>query len=632
MKHGLLVFCLFGLIGQSIAIAVDRPNILWITVEDMSPDLGCYGDAYSVSPNIDKLAAQGIRYTRAWSNAGMCSPARATLITGMYPPSTGAQNMRSVVTLPDNIRGYPEYLRRAGYFCTNHSKTDYNWQQPDSTWDIIDSDWKANGWDKRSGGQPFFTIINITDTHSSQLYYRDEENWKRRHAALSPDERHDPDKVTVPPYYPDTPEVRGDLARYYDNITFSDRIVGEILSKLEQDGLEDETIVFFYSDHGRGMPRSKGWCFQTSLRVPFIIRFPEKFRHLAPGDPGTVDDRMVSFVDFAPTLLSLAGVDIPVHMQGKPFLGSRQVEPREYCFAYRDRMDERIDLIRAVWDGRYKYIRNYMPHLPWFHHQTRDYPSRQPTYRIWHQMAASGTLSPEQSVYMAWSKPREQLFDTLEDPYELDNLADSVAHKATLARLRNVLHAWQDDILDLGFIPESMWWTRFDVPGDKLPRHSFVRENPGIYDLARARQVADWVGQGGLFLPRQIEALADDDPVVRYWAAVGILACEDDIGQATAALESLLDDPDYSVRVVAAQILVELDKSEAALQVLMDSLDDRDPFVVLPAANALDHLGVRARPAVPAIRQFLDREPDPARFESKLPVWLLSGTLENLQN
>ncbi|MCB1123455.1 MAG: sulfatase-like hydrolase/transferase, partial [Verrucomicrobiae bacterium] len=558
MHTRFLLTFLFSLLPSAFCLGESRPNVLWITWEDISRDLGCYGDDYSISPNVDQLAREGVLYTRAWSNAGMCAPARATLITGMYPSSTGAMNMRSEVTLPDNIRGYPEYLRKAGYFCSNHVKMDYNWVAPESTWDTVNSDWENKGWNLRKPGQPFFTIINITDTHSSQLYYRGEERYQERLKRLKPGQLHDPAKVAVPPYYPDTPEVRQDLARYYDNITYADLLVGDILKKLEDDGLADDTIVFYYSDHGRGMPRSKGWLFQTSLRVPFIIRFPEKYKHLAPSAPGTTTDRMVSFVDFAPTLLSLCGVEIPDHMQGKAFLGEQETEPRQLQFAYRDRMDERIDLIRAVWDGKYKYIRNFRSNLPWFHHQTRNYPHKQGSYQVLHQYYAEGKLNEDQAQFMAMSRPREQLFDTDADPYELHNLAGMPEYQNILKRKREQLNRWQHDILDLGFMPESQWWTRFGVEGDKLDRHSLVREKPELYPLSEIMHVADLIDRGPRVLNEQIHFLSSEDPVIRYWALQGILAQKHNGRPAMPKLREMLEDEVSINRIEAAQALCAL--------------------------------------------------------------------------
>ena len=297
----------------------DRPNILWITCEDISPNLGCFGDLYAVTPNLDRLATEGVRYTNAFAVIGVCAPARSTLITGMYAPSLGTHPMRCRGTLPDYVRCFPEYLRDAGYYCTNNVKTDYNFATPESAWD--ESSRQAH-WRKRRAGQPFFSVFNFTSCHESQIRLP-EEKYAERTADFTSRQRHDPALATIPPYHPDTPEVRRDWARYADMITYMDREVGALLAELDADGLADDTIVIFFSDHGAGMPRSKRWLYDSSLRVPMIVRFPKKYQHLAPGEPGAITDRLVSFVDFAPTVLSLAGVLIADHMQGEPFLGEQ---------------------------------------------------------------------------------------------------------------------------------------------------------------------------------------------------------------------------------------------------------------------------------------------------------------------
>lgn len=583
---------------------VERPNVLWITLEDMSPDLACYGDPIAVTPQIDALAKRGVRYARVWSNAGMCAPARATLITGMYPPSTGAQNMRSDVKLPDFVRAFPEYLRHQGYYCSNHVKTDYNWQAPASTWDRQHQDWVDQGWRQRKADQPFFTVINITDTHSSQLYYRGERNWKRRVAQLPLNQVHDPRKIIVPPYYPDTPEVRGDLARYYDNISYADGVVGKILRQLEEDDLADDTIVFFFSDHGRGMPRSKSWCFESSLRVPLIVHFPEKYQHLAPAADGEIIERLVSFVDLAPTVLSLCGIDLPDHFQGTAFLGSQAGTAEKYAFAFRDRMDERYELIRAVTDGRFKYIRNYLPHLPWFHEQTRNYPRSQPTYLKWHELSGKGELSGPTAIYMAHSKPREQLFDLSSDPHELENLANSPRHQETLQRLRGALQNWMVGIDDLGFMPEPQWFTRFEEVGDNRPRHTIVRESPEHYPLRKIMAVADLVGaEGPDVLRQQRESLVSTDPAIRYWAATGLVA-QPSVGRAELeVLEATLDDPIPSCQIAAAQALLTHTSKPHALDVIVNLLTHEQLYVDLLAANALEHVGEAANPASRKLQQ-----------------------------
>ncbi|NQT53943.1 sulfatase, partial [bacterium] len=280
-----------------------RPNILWLTCEDISPDLGCYGVDYARTPRLDALAKEGVRYTHAYGITGVCAPNRSCLVTGVYPSSLGSHGMRSATRLPARIKCFPEYLRRAGYYCTNNSKTDYNFPVPRTAWNESS---RTAHWRRRKPGQPFFSVFNFTACHESQIR-APEKRYQANTRRLTPDQRHDPAKAPVPPFHPDTPEVRRDWARYHDNITALDYWVADRLKELADAGLADDTIVFFFSDHGAGMPGVKKWVWDAGLRVPFIVRFPAKRAPAAPGKPGTASDRLVSFVDFAPTVLSLAG-------------------------------------------------------------------------------------------------------------------------------------------------------------------------------------------------------------------------------------------------------------------------------------------------------------------------------------
>ncbi|MGH9631454.1 MAG: sulfatase family protein, partial [Bryobacteraceae bacterium] len=317
-----------------LASAADkpRPNILWITSEDNGPHLGAYGDTYATTPNLDKLAARGRIYLNAWSNAPVCAPARTTIISGLYPTCTGSEHMRSMTRLPEGMKMYPCYLREAGYYATNNSKEDYNLEHTGKVWD--ESSNKAH-WRNRKPGQPFFAVFNFTVTHESQVR-------KRPHKAV-----HDPAKAPVPAYHPDVPEVRRDWAQYYDNLTTMDGQAGEVLRQLEQDGLAEDTIVFYYGDHGPGMPRCKRWPYNSGLHVPLIVYLPKKFRRLAPKEykPGGKSERLVSFVDLAPAVLSTAGIKPPSHMQGHAFLGEFQAPEQPHVFGFRGRMDERYDMV-----------------------------------------------------------------------------------------------------------------------------------------------------------------------------------------------------------------------------------------------------------------------------------------------
>ena len=431
-----------------------RPNILWVSCEDISPDLGCYGDSYAVTPNINSLAAQGVRYTNVYAHAGVCAPARSGIITGMYPTTIGTHHMRCKGVPPAYVKCFSEYLRAAGYYCTNNAKTDYQFAPPMTAWD--ESSRKAH-WRGRAKGQPFFAVFNFTTSHESKIRDRSK-GFQRRLATLKPHERHDPAKAMLPPYYPDTPVVRRDWAQYYDIITLMDKQVGDIVGQLEEDGLADNTIVWFWGDHGRGLPRGKRWIYDSGIRIPLIIRVPKKLRKLAmPSNPDaakpmTVNNDLIAFIDFAPTMLSLAGVKIPKHIQGRAFIGSQKAKAREYIFAARDRMDEAYDLIRAVRDKRYKYIRNYMPYVT--RGQDIEYMNRMPTMGEMRRLNAEGKLKGPQMQYFEPTKPVEELYDTQSDPHEVKNLADEPRYKHVLERMRKVHRKWTKETSDIGLIPE----------------------------------------------------------------------------------------------------------------------------------------------------------------------------------
>ncbi len=515
MHHRPLFFLLL-ILAVSPAFADERPNILWITCEDISPNLGCYGDPYAVTPHLDRLATQGVRYTHAFAPIGVCAPARSTIITGMYPPSIGTQHMRCQGVLPREAKEFPRYLREAGYYCTNNVKTDYNFQHHPDTWD--DSSRQAH-WRHRKPGQPFFAVFNFTTSHESQIRLP-EDQYQKRTADFTPEQRHDPARAPIPPYHPDTPEVRRDWARYADMITYMDQQVGDLLRQLEDDGLADSTIVFFYSDHGAGMPRSKRWLYDSSTRVPFLVRFPDRYADWSPGAAGTATDRLIHFVDLAPTALSLAGLPIPGQMQGSAFLGPRSDRPRLYVHGFRDRMDERYDMLRSVRDQRYNYIRNYLPNLPWFGGQQYvSYMYEMPTMQVWQRLSDAGKLTGPQATFMADHKPTEELYDTQTDPWEIHNLADSPEHLKTLERLRAELRRWEAEIVDLGFLPEPDLRTRFGSE----PPYDAVRRDPSPYPFNPIRDAAELASaRDASRLETLTDLLRDPDPAVRWWAASGL--------------------------------------------------------------------------------------------------------------
>lgn len=425
------------------ALAAERPNILWITAEDISPDLGCYGDAYAVTPTLDKLASQGARFARAFTIAGVCAPSRSGIITAMYPTTIGTQHMRSKGVPPEYVRCFTEYLRAAGYYCTNNVKTDYNFDPPLTAWD--ESSNKAH-WRNRGPGQPFFAVFNINTTHESQIRQPDD-SFAEKTARLRPQDRHDPAKAVLPPYYPDTPVVRQDWARYYDLITAMDLQVADMLRQLDEDGLTDNTVVVFFGDHGRGLPRAKRWTYDSGIHIPLLIRWPGRIK------PGSVNDELISMIDAGPTMLSIAGIETSKHMQGRAFLGEHKAEPRDYIFAARDRMDETYDIIRAVRDRRYKYIRNFKPGRPYA--QYIGYMELMPTMQEMRRLNKSGELTGAQRIFFLPEKPEEELYDLESDPHEVRNLAGDAGHRDVLEKMRGVLAKWMKDTKDTGLLPED---------------------------------------------------------------------------------------------------------------------------------------------------------------------------------
>jgi uncharacterized sulfatase len=603
--------------------AADQPNILWITCEDISPNLGGYGDKYAVTPNLDRLASQGVRFTHAFAPIGVCAPSRSCLITGMYPPSIGTHHMRCQGKLPPEVKCFPQYLREAGYYCTNNVKTDYNFGVPKEAWD--ESSAKAH-YRNRKSGQPFFAVFNFTSCHESQIRLG-EGAYGKRTADFTAAMRHDPAKALLPPYHPDTPEVRRDWARYADMITYMDSEAGRLLKQLEDDGLAEQTIVFFFSDHGAGMPRSKRWLYDSSTRVPCIVRCPKRFRDLVKpiavsGAGGAspkpqpyvyasgATDRLVSFVDFAPTMLSLCGVELPDHLQGQAFLGQTTPKPRQYVYGFRDRMDERTDMLRSVRDQRYKYIRNYLPHLPWFHHQHVSYMYEMPTMRVWQRLADDGKLSGDQAIFMAKSKPMEELYDTEADPHEVRNLAASPAHREALERLRQAHGQWREAIIDLGLLPEADLRTRFG----SQPEYAAVRKKPELYPFKRIAAAADLAGQRDAeSIPQLLGLLRDAEPAVRYWACVGLaaLASRDEAGRTrveasdvAVSLVAAIDDKSPSVQVAAADALCYCRSSrDKAVPALATALKHESPWVRLHAAQVLDRIGEEARPVLETLNK-----------------------------
>lgn len=579
--------------------ADDRPSILWITAEDMSASLGCYGDKYAITPNLDAFAKQSVRYTHAFATAPVCSPSRSCLITGCYAPTLGTQQMRSAFPIPKSMKGFPSLLKKVGYYTSNNVKTDYN----NANWrDIIKHSWNESSgtthFRKREGDGRFFSIFNLMTSHQSRtMVFPYEKFVADVQSKLSPGEIHDPKKAPLPPYYPDTPIIRKTVARFYDCVTVMDKEVGQILADLVRDGQADNTIVFFYSDHGSGMPRHKRALFDSGMHVPLMIRFPEKWKHLAPASAGATSDRLVSFVDFGPTVLSLSGIDVPNDMQGIPFLGQQAGKARTMVYGHRDRVDEVRDLARSVRNKRFLYIRNYMPHLGY--NQSTGWPDLGEIRHEFYRKTDEKTMTSAQWQFAGPTRPLEELYDCVKDPLNLENLAGDPKHKKTRQNMQQALARHLRENRDFGFLPESEAWKAI---GESTP---WKTAQTPKFPLRALHAAAAKVGNAeeGVFLKN----LKSKNPSIRYWGAIGLVAQGKLSTAAVKHLKTALKDRSAAVRIEAANALARHVGIKTGLPTLENLLEHQDMNAVLHAARTIETLGEDAKSAVPAMKQLLKR-------------------------
>ncbi len=587
------------------APAAERPNILWLVSEDNDPLLGCYGDRVARTPTLDKLAREGVLYERCFTQP-VCAPSRFTLITGMYPVTCGpAEHMRASGKIPSWLKGFPSYLRAAGYYTANNAKTDYN--SPIKVKEAWDAYGKQAHWRKRAPGQPFFSVFNHEVTHESCLFPKIE-------VSLF-----DTSDMRIPPYQPDTPEMRADWARYYTRLTQLDGQIATKLKDLADAGLAEDTIVFYYSDNGGVLPRSKRFLEESGTHVPLIVYFPPKWRHLAPAAPGSRIKDPVHFVDFAPTVLSLAGVKIPDYMQGRAFAGMAKAAPNEFVFCSRDRMDERYDMMRSAMDQRWLYIHNYRPDLPYV--QPLNYMFQARGYQSWARMAREGKLTPATSMFWG-EKPTEELYDMLADPDSINNLAGNPAHQATLQRMRTALEKWVLGNKDNGFLPE----------GSALEGYE-ASHAPGAFPIERVFPLANLASERNpANLPRFIEALSDSSEPMRWWGAQGCTLLREKAAPAEAVLREQLTDKSGAVQVAVAEALSRQGKVEIALPVLEHWIIQTEaPALALQAANVLDRLGESARPALPAMKTSLACWSQRSGLMEQYPVRILTRVIDVLE-
>lgn len=553
----------------------ERPNILWITSEDNNVAwVGCYGNPHADTPSIDQLATEGFQYMHCYANAPVCAPSRSTWITGMLAISNGTFPMRSRHEIPhDRIPYYPDQLRAAGYYTANWKKTDFNIGGRE------DSDcWDHHGeveWETLQAHQPFFQIINLTASHESKAH-GDVENTD-----------HDPADTRLRAYHPDLPDVRKNYAKYHDAVKRMDSEVGTVLKRLEELGLTENTIVIHNSDHGGVLPRSKRYIFSSGLHCPLIVRIPEKYQALWPAEqPGAQIDRLVSFVDMPKTWLSLAGAEVPGTMQGSIFLGPQTEPEPEYHFAFRGRMDERLENARAITDKRYLYIRNYMPYVPWMQHLL--YLWRAKAAQVWDAHVQSGKASEVEARFFAPKGWSEELYDLQKDPDNVVNLVGRPEYGQTLVRMRGALRATQLRVMDAGLLPESEMIRR--AAENKLTIYEMVRD-PKLYDLPALLDAADLaLERNPDNLPRLEQLIESPDSGLRYWGITGCFLLD----AQPAQIAALLKDRSHEVRLMAAWLLIRTGEKEQGFQCLENLLREND-YAMLTAMNMIDWIGEEAR-------------------------------------
>jgi len=587
MKSIALSSILLATLFVFTSAAEERPNILWITSEDNGISwVGCYGGTNAKTPSIDKLAEEGFRYRYCFDNAAVCAPTRSIWITGMYGVSNGTQPMRSRNEIPhDKIAYYPDLLNRAGYHTSNPGKTDYNigGREDKEPWDLKKG--TQYGWKKREPGQPFFCVVNIGDSHESRAHGNVENT------------RNDPAKMKLFSYHPDLSVIRKNYAKYADAVENMDKKVGQCLAELEKDGLAENTIVIYNSDHGGVMARSKRFVYSSGIHCPLIVRIPEKFQHLYPAEkPGTVVDRLVGFVDMPKTWLSLAGAEIPNTFQGRVFLGKDADPEPEYHFAFRERADERLDNVRVMRDKRFSYHKNYMPFAPAGQHLAYLWKAK--ATPAWEQHHREGKTD---EITGRFFRPRvsEELYDNKTDFDNVHNLIDSKEHQEKVAELKAALRKKQLELNDSGLLPEQMRVRR--AAANKVTIYEMIR-NEKLYPLETYLDAADVaLARDAGNLDALVDALSDDDEGLRWWGIVGVHLLEDKAASVSGALETALEDEAHEIRMMAAWTLIKLGKTEKALACL-ESLLFEGTHNEIMLHNVLDWMG---EPAHPLIKRYM---------------------------
>ena len=587
-RFHLLVIIILALLSGSCNTKekeVSRPNILWVTIEDSSPQFfGCYGNPDARTPVIDKLAEEGVRFTNAFSTGTVCSPSRSTIITGVRTYKMGTGNHRSNYAIPEYIHGFPYYMKKQGYYVTNNSKTDYNVaharQFTDEAWH--ESSNKA-GWWNRAPGQPFFAVFNYNESHQSRTMTNPYDWYLKNVLTLLPEEdRIGEDEFEMPPFYLDSPEMRKQFARVYNSIKLTDVRIGELLDRLDRDNLRDSTIIFFYADHGEGMPRGKTNGINYGYRVPFVVWFPEMYKHLSPwGTGGVVTDELIDFEDLAPTLISLSGGKIPGQMEGRILMGEKRSEKADHLLLSSDRSDNGIDMVRTITDGKYIYSRNFMPFMP-----EARYIRYMEIGEIKQQMRndyAKGQLDSLQKSLFE-DRPAEFLFDIENDLWETRNLKDNPDYVQVLEKMRAQLEEEIFKSRDVMFLPE------YEIAEISKTGNAYeFRMDSERYPL---REIYDAASFSGLrnkdVTEKQVALLSSTNKIVRYWAAMGLRSQPTEfLIPFRNEIESAFDDSYPPVKIILSAIAWEAFASETAKTNLISSCADENAHLSLMTINFL---------------------------------------------
>lgn len=580
----------------------NKPNILWLVIEDTSPQyIGCYGNAAVNTPNIDKLASSGVRFSNAYSTGTVSSPSRSSIITGVKTYKMGTGNHRSSFPIPDFIKGFPYYLRQAGYYTSNNSKTDYNTSDAKR---VITNSWNESsetaGWWKRKPDQPFFSVFNFMDSHQSRTMTNPYHIYKEQVLDLLPDSLEVGDNdFQMPPFYKDTPEMRKQLARVYNGISLADYKIGQILDRMEKEKLMDSTIIFFYADHGEGMPRGKSNGIGQGYKVPFVVWFPETYKHLSPwGTGGIVTDEQIDFADLAPTMLSLADVNIPEYFDGRAFLGSQRDEAKEYLFISNDRCENSFNLDRTVVKNNLLYTRHFTPYSPqlrWIH------------YFIYGSISQlivsdykSGKLSDKEAIVMEPRKA-EYLYDLSADPWEMHDLSNDPAYTKELDQMRRALEKNIVDSRDVLFNTE---YELKKLNNSITPYEYRLLDD---YDFKGIWEAAKYAGfRDAKSKNEQIRLLDSPNKITRLWAAIGLKSQSSfDKTEITRISHHLLD-PYLPVQIFLASIIYDMTRNPEARKVLEKYLSGSDPDLLLMVLHNL-HYMQRNKDFVEQIEQVYER-------------------------